>query len=54
MQIEIISAIGNQVAAFTLEKPVSQFDVHELASGVYQVLIKDDKQLIETLRFVKQ
>jgi hypothetical protein len=54
LKVQIVSIIGDEVKTFSLVRPIEQFDINELAAGVYEVFISDDKQLLKVLKIVKQ
>ncbi len=53
-QIKIESGIGNAVKSFNLTEPEEQFDISNIAAGVYEVFISTDDQLLGVVKLVKQ
>ena len=54
LQVQIVNAIGQRIREFTLTKQVSSVDISEFAAGVYELMVKDEMQLLRVIKVVKQ
>lgn len=52
--LQVINMLGRTLKEFTMTGNKSEFDISDLATGIYEVRISDDKQIQKTLKIIKE
>jgi hypothetical protein len=54
LSLQVSNILGEKVAAFSMNEKKQSFDISDLTSGIYELQISDDKQVLRVLKLVKE
>jgi len=52
--MELVNILGERIMEYFTNSRQRQYNISKLAPGIYEVLIRDDKEALRTLKIIKQ